>query len=106
KHTVGIGGENTGSSILADGGLTELVLGSHASQFVDGRFAKGGGTKKTLTGIEIPTREAIEVNKPVVCPAPSTPINCQPPVSDDLAAVCGEDRAWIHAKCQGVSYLD
>lgn len=104
--SVGIGGENTGASIKAAGGvLTELVLGEHASKFVDGRFAKVTGTTATLSGIETGSRPAVNVNKLLVCPASGAVLNCMPPIAPDNT-VCGEDRAWIQGKCQGVSYLD
>jgi len=106
KRTVGIGGENTGSSIATSSGqLSELVLGDHASKFVDGRFAKLTGKKTTLTGVETGSRPAIEVEKLTVCPASNAVFNCMPPIAPGNT-VCGEDRAWIQAKCDGVSYLD
>jgi hypothetical protein len=104
-RSVGIGGENTGSSIKTASGVTELVLGDHARAFVDGRFAKVTGPKKLLAGVESGARTAIEVQKLLVCPASNAVFNCMPPVSPDNAA-CGEDRGWIQAKCEGVSYLD
>jgi hypothetical protein len=104
--SVGIGGENTGSSIkAANGGLTELVLGDQASKFVDGRFAKVTGKKTTLSGVETGNRSAIDVKKLLVCPASGAVFNCMPPIAPGNT-VCGEDRSWIQDKCQGVSYLD
>lgn len=105
KKTAGIGGENTGASIQTASGLTELVLDDHAAEFVDGRFAKVTGKKTTLSGVETHDRPAIEVKALLVCPAPNAVIDCMPPIAPGNT-ICGQDRAWIQAKCQGVQYLD
>ena len=93
----------------AYGGLAEAFAGDaraereHHQQELRGAAS---AVAATLSGVETHNRPAIEVHKLVVCPAANTSLNCQPPVSADLSAVCGSDRSWVQAKCQGVTFLD
>ncbi len=105
--SVGIGGENTGRSIAAAGGMFELVLdASEQKQFIDGRLARVKGTKTLLSGVETHDRSAINVDELLVCPKAGS-INCMPPVQGGSASLCAPaNRSWIEAKCAGVSYLD
>jgi hypothetical protein len=105
-RSVGIGGENTGFSILTAQGQLELVLDStESSQFVDQRFARVKGKRVTLTGVEIATRSALDVTDLLVCPSSSAVINCMPPLAPSNKT-CGENRSFIESKCTGVSFVE
>lgn len=105
-HTVGIGGENTGTSIQNADGTTELVLdGAEVNEFVEGKTARVKGTITFLNGVETHDRKAIDVNDMLLCPDPGT-IDCMPEPNVRLSNLCSnENQAWVTASCPGVSYV-
>jgi hypothetical protein len=105
-HTVGIGGENTGSSIQNADGTTELVLDAgEVNQFIENKTARVSGTVTYLNGVETHDRKAIDVTEIVVCPDPST-INCVPGPTVRLSNLCSNDnQTWVKANCPGVNYV-
>jgi hypothetical protein len=104
-HTVGIGGENTGSSIASKQGMFELVLDAgERNQFVSGKTARVRGSKTTLSGVETHDRPAIIVDDMLVCPDPGF-INCMPGPNVRLSNLCaGENHTWVTDNCPGVSF--
>jgi len=107
-HSVGIGGENTGSSIRTSNGTFELVLDDgERNQFVDGRHARVTGKKTTLSGVETHNRPAIDVESMLVCPSSGTTLNCMPGPNVRLSSLCSADnRSFVQASCPGVNYVD
>lgn len=104
-HTVGIGGENTGTSIQTTTETTELVLDAgERNQFVENKTARVKGTVTYLSGVETHDRKAIDVSEMLVCPDPGW-INCMP--AREVRPLCTpENRSWIEANCAGVSFAD
>jgi hypothetical protein len=107
-HTVGIGGENTGSSIQTnDQGTLELVLdGGEAAEFAPGKTARVKGTLTFLNGVETHNRKAVDVTEILLCPA-TDHIDCMPGPNVRLSSYCaGENRAWVGTSCPGVTFTD
>jgi hypothetical protein len=103
--TMGIGGENTGSSIQTSSETVELILDAgERNQFVDGKKARAKGTIKLLSGVETHNRKALDVTEMLVCPAPGY-VNCMPGPNVRLSNLCSNDNmGWIQANCPGVLY--
>ncbi len=105
RKSVGIGGENTGTSLATSGGLMELVLtDAQRNQFVDGRNARVVGERRTLNGVETANRPAIGVIDLLVCPEPGQTLNCMPGPNVRLSNLCSpENQPWVADKCEGVT---
>lgn len=105
-RSYGIGGENTGTSIQENGGLTELVLDdAERAEFVAGKTARVKGTVTSLSGVETHDRRAIDVTDMLVCPNPGW-VNCMPGPQPRGQLCESDNRAWIEANCQGVGFAD
>lgn len=102
-HSVGIGGENTGTSLETADGMIELVLSpEQIKAFVEERVARVTGVHTVLQGVETGERDAIKVSALVVCPAPGSFINMMPHPFAPGQERDGVDNGWILENCPGV----
>lgn len=107
-RTVGVGGENTGTSVQTkDQGTLELILDAgEQNQFQDGATARVKGTVKFLSGVETHDRKAIDVTEMLLCPT-TNHVDCMPGPNVRLSSYCSsENRSWVTKNCPGVTFTD